>query len=105
MFYELLTMLVRLLVLVMLFWIEDMYQNLVRWFDLVVVSSVYFLDWPVPDVGKKDAELERSMGVVQRVVRVGRAARNGADVKLRQPLRSALIRVDDGEWASVISFE
>lgn len=103
--YELLTTLVRLLAPVMPFWTEDMYQNLVRRPDPAAVPSVHLSDWPVPDVGKKDAELERSMGVVQRVVRVGRAARNGADVKLRQPLRSALIRVDDGEWASVISLE
>ena len=103
--YELLTTLVRLLAPVMPFWTEDMYQNLVRRRDPAAVPSVHLSDWPVPDVGQKDAELERSMGVVQQVVRVGRAARNGADVKLRQPLRSALIRVDDGEWACVMSLE
>ena len=104
--YELLTTLLRLLAPVMPFWTEDMYQNLVRRADPQAVPSVHLSDWPVPDPRKRDSELERSMGVVQRVVRVGRAARNGADVKLRQPLRSALIRVDDDrEWAAVMSLD
>ena len=104
--YELLTTLIRLLAPVMPFWTEDMYQNLVRRADPQSVPSVHLSDWPVPDLQKRDSELERSMGVVQKVVRVGRAARNGADVKLRQPLRSALIRVDgDREWEAVTSLD
>ena len=42
------------------------------------------------------------MAEVQRVVRAGRAARNAANVKLRQPLRTALVQVpDDAAWDAV----
>ena len=46
------------------------------------------------------------MALAQQVVRAGRAARNSANVKLRQPLRSALVRVAaDADWDAVTSLQ
>ena len=51
--------------------------------------SVHLCDYPV--AGAADLELERDMDVVREVVRLGQAARAQAKVKLRQPLREAVV--------------
>ena len=100
--YEVLTTLVRLLAPVMPFWTEDIYQNLVRGVDPSAPVSVHLTDWPQARDDRRDPRLDAAMAEVQRVVRAGRAARNAANVKLRQPLRSALIQVpDDAAWDAV----
>ena len=100
--YEVLTTLVRLLAPVMPFWMEDIYQNLVRAVDPSAPVSVHLTDWPQPRDDRRDPRLDAAMAEVQRVVRAGRAARNAANVKLRQPLRTALVQVpDDAAWDAV----
>jgi isoleucyl-tRNA synthetase len=47
---------------------------------------VHLADWPEPVPGHVDAELEKQMENVRRLVRLGRAARQRANVKTRQPL-------------------
>jgi isoleucyl-tRNA synthetase len=51
--------------------------------------SVHLCDFPVP--GERDRELELDMQVAREAVRLGQAARGQAQVKLRQPLREAVI--------------
>src|SRR5205085_6917050 len=51
--------------------------------------SVHLCDYPV--AGAADLELERDMDVVREAVRLGQAARAQAKVKLRQPLREAVV--------------
>jgi isoleucyl-tRNA synthetase len=51
--------------------------------------SVHLCDFPVP--GERDRELELDMEVAREAVRLGQAARAQAKVKLRQPLREAVI--------------
>ncbi len=100
--YELLTSLVRLLAPVMPFWTDDIYQNLVRRADPNAPASVHLTDWPQADNALRDPTLDAAMALAQQVVRAGRAARNSANVKLRQPLRSALVRVAaDADWDAV----
>ena len=100
--YEVLTTLVRVLAPVMPFWMEDIYQNLVRAVDPSAPVSVHLTDWPQPRDDRRDPRLDAAMAEVQRVVRAGRAARNAANVKLRQPLRTALVQVpDDAAWDAV----
>ena len=89
--YEVLTTLVQLLAPVMPFWTEDIYQNLVRAVDPEATTSVHLTDWPEVQEDRRDPELDAAMADVQRVVRAGRAARNAANVKLRQPLRTAVV--------------
>ena len=104
--YELLTTLTRLLAPVMPCWTDDIYQNLVRRADPDAPSSVHLADWPEADDALRDPDLDTAMTLVQQVVRVGRAARNSANVKLRQPLRAALVRVaDDADWNAVAELQ
>jgi isoleucyl-tRNA synthetase len=51
--------------------------------------SVHLSDFPV--AGARDAELEEAMAVARETVRLGLAARGQAKVKIRQPLRAAVV--------------
>src|SRR5262245_65858663 len=51
--------------------------------------------WPQGELGRIDEQLLRETAVVQRVVGLGRAARNSSKLKVRQPLPRLLIRVPD----------
>jgi isoleucyl-tRNA synthetase len=55
--------------------------------------SVHLEDWPVADESLIDAELEAEMALARRLVALGRAARGEARMKVRQPLRRALLLV------------
>jgi isoleucyl-tRNA synthetase len=60
-------------------------------------DSVHLQDWPAPDTAAVDPELEESMARARSLVALGRAARTDAKVKVRQPLRRALVLLPDGE--------
>ena len=55
--------------------------------------SVHLQDWPEADRSKIDAGLEEEMALARRLVALGRAARGEARMKVRQPLRRALLLV------------
>jgi isoleucyl-tRNA synthetase len=59
--------------------------------NLVGGDSVHLADFPSPDAAMRDAELEAAMAAVRATVRLGHAARSAARVKLRQPLREAVV--------------
>ncbi|HZA89789.1 MAG TPA: isoleucine--tRNA ligase [Solirubrobacterales bacterium] len=54
-------------------------------------DSVHLLDFPEPDESLEDGDLELGMDAVRRAVELGRAARAQAGVKVRQPLRRAVV--------------
>ncbi len=54
-------------------------------------ESVHLASWPLSDPSLIDPELLSQMALVRRLVELGRSARSGASVRLRQPLRRALI--------------
>ncbi len=54
-------------------------------------ESVHLADWPTPEAGLVDRELEAQMGLARRLTSLGRAARSEASVKVRQPLARALV--------------
>jgi isoleucyl-tRNA synthetase len=56
-----------------------------------VPDSIHLLDYPEVDASLRDANLETGMDAVRRAVELGRAARSQAGVKVRQPLRKAVI--------------
>lgn len=66
---------------------EDIYRNLVCSVDSSAPESVHLCDFPVVDESRIDAALEKDMDEVLRVVTLGRAARNQANRKNRQPLQ------------------
>jgi isoleucyl-tRNA synthetase len=61
--------------------------------------SVHLTDFPEP--GARDAELEQAMAIARETVRLGLAARGQAQIKVRQPLRAAVI-VASGEERGAI---
>ncbi|MCA1597171.1 MAG: DUF5915 domain-containing protein, partial [Chloroflexi bacterium] len=91
--YECLTVLTRLLAPFMPFFAEHLYQNLVRSVDGSAPESVHLTDYPVADTELIDSDLIEAMNVAQRVVALGRAARDRASVKVRQPLAGMFVRV------------
>src|ERR1700750_2979618 len=64
-------------------------------------DSVHLADFPEVDEALLDRELEAGMAAVQRTVRLGHAARSAGKVKVRQPLRRAVIVANDDERASI----
>ncbi len=65
---------------------EDIYQNLVCNIDKSQPESIHLCDYPVANEAYIDAELEANMEAVLEIVVLGRAARNEAALKNRQPL-------------------
>ena len=74
------------------FMTESIYQNLVRKVDRDAPESIHLCD--VPEVKKEwiDSQLEEYMGEVLDVVVKGRACRNAANIKNRQPIAAMFIK-------------
>jgi isoleucyl-tRNA synthetase len=64
-------------------------------------DSVHLRDFPVVDEALRDPALEAAMTAVRRTVRLGHAARGAAKVKVRQPLRRAVIVANEDERAGI----
>ncbi len=58
-------------------------------------ESVHLADWPDADDGAVDPELDTAVATVRQVVTLGRAARTDARLRVRQPLRRALVLLPD----------
>ncbi len=84
--YTVLETLTRLIAPFVPFMAESIYQNLVRTNDQNAPLSVHLCDYPVCDPTYIDAQLEQDMDAVLNVVVLGRACRNTANIKNRQPV-------------------
>jgi isoleucyl-tRNA synthetase len=80
---------------------EELYQNLVRSVDPRAPESVHLCGWPVADEQAIDAGVSFDMEAARRVVEMGRAARNAAAVKTRQPLAEVVVALPDVEAQAV----
>lgn len=76
------------------FMAEGIYQNLVRSVDKNAIESVHLCDFPVADENMIDAKLEADMELVLSAVVAGRAARNTANIKNRQPIGNMYIKAE-----------
>lgn len=76
------------------FMTEDIYQNLVRNLDKDAKESIHLCDFPAVKEEWIDAELEKDMDLVLKVVVLGRAARNGANIKNRQPIGKMFVKAE-----------
>ena len=85
--YTVLSTLAKIIAPYVPFMAENMYQNLVVPFFKDAPESVHLCDFPVADEQMVDKFLEEGMKDVLAVVMLGRAARNLAGIKNRQPLR------------------
>ena len=74
------------------FMTEDIYQNLVTNLDSNAPKSIHLCDFPVADESVIDTELEADMDEVLKIVVLGRAARNAANIKNRQPIGNMYVK-------------
>ena len=74
------------------FMTEDIYQNLVRRIDKTAPESIHLCDFPVANEAWINKELEDDMEDVMNVVVIGRACRNAANIKNRQPIGNMFIK-------------
>ncbi len=76
------------------FMTEDIYQNLVRSIDAKAPESIHLCDFPVVESAFIDKKLEEDMEDVLDAVVMGRACRNEAAIKNRQPISKMYIKAD-----------
>lgn len=74
------------------FMAEDIYRNLVCSIDKDAPESVHLCDFPVAKEAWIDKKLEEDMEAVLKVVVMGRACRNGANIKNRQPIGMMFVK-------------
>ncbi|MBQ9860308.1 MAG: isoleucine--tRNA ligase [Clostridia bacterium] len=90
------------------FMAEDIYRNLVCTNDASAPISVHLCDFPAVNEAYIDTALETAMKDVLLIVVQGRAARNGAACKNRQPLGKMYVQMDnelDADFAAIIADE
>ena len=76
------------------FMTEDIYRNLVVSVDSSAPESVHLCDFPVADETMIDEKLEADMKEVLEIVVMGRACRNNANIKNRQPIGTMFVKAD-----------
>jgi isoleucyl-tRNA synthetase len=95
--HTVLTTVTRLLAPFCPFLADEIYDNLDG-----AEPSVHLCDFPEP--GSRDPDLEQAMAVVRETVGLGQAARSQAGLKLRQPLRAAVVVATGEERGAVERF-
>ena len=90
--YHVLVALCKLLAPYTPFMAENMYQNLVRTAYEDAPESVHFCDFPAYEKKYVDAELEKNMDALLEVIQAGRACRNVANMKIRQPAAALYVK-------------
>ena len=74
------------------FMTEEIYQNLVCSIDKRAPESIHLCDYPVANESWIDSELEKNMDEVLKIVVMGRACRNTANIKNRQPIGNMFVK-------------
>ena len=74
------------------FMTEEIYQNLVKSVDQEAPESIHLCDFPPVDESLCDKELEENMDAVLKIVVLGRACRNSASIKNRQPIGQMYVK-------------
>ena len=90
------------------FMTEEIYRNLVCSIDKTAPESIHLCDFPTVDAQMIDKELEASMEEVLDIVVMGRAARNTANIKNRQPIGTMYVRAErplDAMFQEVVADE
>ena len=74
------------------FMTEEIYRNLVCSIDKDAPESIHLCDYPAVNEAWIDADLEKNMAELLKVVVMGRAARNTANIKNRQPIGKMYVK-------------
>ncbi len=89
--YKVLTNLVKVASPFVPFMTEEIYQNLVVNLDKNAAESIHLCKWPEVNKSAINKDLENEMDLAYTLVKLGRSARNAANIKNRQPLSEILI--------------
>ena len=92
--YKVLTTLIKISAPFVPFMTDEIYQNIVVGLDETAPESVHLCLWPEVDKLAIDKDLEKEMDLAYKIVKLGRSARNSANIKNRQPLSKMLISID-----------
>lgn len=92
--YKVLTTLIKVAAPFVPFITENIYQNLVVGLDENAPESIHLCSWPEVNESSIDKNLEKEMDLAYTIVKLGRSARNGANIKNRQPLSKMLVSTD-----------
>ncbi len=76
------------------FMTEQIYQNLVISTDKSAPMSIHLCDYPAPRAEFDFPEIEEDMDAIRKIVMLGRACRNDASIKNRQPLAKIFVQSD-----------
>ena len=76
------------------FMTEEIYQNLVRSVDAFQPESIHLCDFPKVEEEHVDKKLEADMDIVLKAVVMGRACRNTANIKNRQPVNTMFVKAE-----------
>ncbi len=95
--YEVLTKVSQLLAPATPFVADELYQNLVLSVNSDAAASVHLSRWPLADAALIDEQLSTDMALVQKVTSLGHAARQNANLKVRQPLAQVVVRTRSAE--------
>ena len=76
------------------FMTEEIYQNLVRSVDTSQPESIHLCDFPKVEEEHVDKKLEADMDIVLKAVVMGRACRNTANIKNRQPVNTMFVKAE-----------
>ena len=94
--YEVLVKVSQLIAPATPFLAEEIYQNLVTT-NNPALASVHLSRWPLTNEALIDAQLSEDMALVQKVTSLGHAARQNANLKVRQPLAQVVVRTRNAE--------
>lgn len=100
--YEVLTKVSQLIAPATPFIADELYQNLVRSVNPGAADSVHLSHWPTANTALIDEQLSIDMALAQKVTSLGHAARQNANLRVRQPLAQVVVRTrSDEEKASL----
>lgn len=100
--YKALVTMSKLLAPTMPFIAEELHQNLVRSVDVNTPMSVHLSDWPEYDESLIDETLNHAMTIVMKLASLGHAARNKANIKVRQPLAEVAFAVGNADEQYIV---
>jgi isoleucyl-tRNA synthetase len=89
--YNVLTTLTKVAAPFIPFMTDEIYQSLVFSLDVAAPESVHLCKWPEYDKKIIDKKLESQMDLAYKIAKLGRSARNAANIKNRQPLAEMLL--------------
>jgi isoleucyl-tRNA synthetase len=94
--YECLDMLTRLLAPLVPFITEEVWQQVIRPGNPEARESVHLTEWPTADASLLDRQLSTQVATARALAEAGRAARKASSLRIRLPLRRALVGLPGG---------